>query len=63
MRRFILLAALGMVGAATWYVGTLLSSDALGMTVGLLFGAAAGVPAALLVLFVASRSTDEDGAQ
>ncbi|HXF61524.1 MAG TPA: hypothetical protein VNK95_07900, partial [Caldilineaceae bacterium] len=38
------------VGTAGWRIGATLSSDALSMAVGVLFGVMAGVPAALLVL-------------
>lgn len=60
MRRFLLLAALVVIGVATWRVGMMLSSDAIGMAVGMVFGALAGIPAALLVLATSRRSEPDD---
>ena len=45
---------LGAVGV--WQLGEKLSPDALGMMAGLLFGALAGIPAALLVLYAVRNS-------
>lgn len=46
-----------MLGIAfAWWIGTRLSSDAVGMAVGVAFGALAGVPTALLVM-AASRDS------
>ena len=45
---------LGAVGV--WHLGGKLSPDALGMMVGLIFGALAGIPAALLVLYAVRNS-------
>ena len=45
---------LGAVGV--WHLGGKLSPDALGMMVGLLFGALAGIPAALLTLYAVRNS-------
>ena len=39
-----------------WQLGEKLSPDALGMMVGLIFGALAGIPAALLVLYAVRNS-------
>jgi hypothetical protein len=50
MKRFLGLALLVFVGTVGWRIGASLSSDALSMAVGVLFGAMAGIPAALLVL-------------
>lgn len=50
MRRLIGLGILLFLGVAGWRVGETLSSDAVGMAVGLLLGVMAGVPTALLVL-------------
>ncbi len=55
MRRFVLLALLVGVGVMTWRLGSALSSDALGMAVGVVFGVLAGIPTALLVLATNSR--------
>lgn len=50
MKRWFCLALLVFVGTAGWRIGETLSSDALSMAVGVLFGVMAGVPAALLVM-------------
>ncbi|MFN8469922.1 MAG: hypothetical protein U0X20_30470 [Caldilineaceae bacterium] len=46
MRRFVMLALLVILGVMTWRLGTSLSSDALGMAVGVVFGVLAGIPCA-----------------
>lgn len=55
-RRFVLLVALIVIGALTYFVGTKLSSDAVGMALGMVFGALAGIPAALFALSATRRS-------
>jgi hypothetical protein len=50
MKRWMALALLVFVGAAGWRIGSTLSSDALSMATGILFGVMAGVPTALLVI-------------
>lgn len=57
MRRSLVIAVpLGVFfTAAAWRISELLSPDAIGMALGMLFGVLAGVPTAALVL-VASRS-------
>lgn len=64
MRKLTLLAGLMVLGLLTWRIGGALSSDALGMAVGMVFGILAGIPAALLVLATSSRrrelERDED---
>jgi hypothetical protein len=60
MRRLVGLAALVFVGFLAWQVGNRLSTDAVGMAVGLVFGVLAGVPAALLVLATDRRRRDDD---
>jgi hypothetical protein len=60
MRRFIMLAILVMLGVFAWRLGESLSSDALGMAVGMVFGILAGIPAALLVLATSSRRRHEE---
>lgn len=62
MRRFLMMAALVGFGVMVWRIGTMLSSDAIGMAVGMVFGVMAGVPAALLVL-ATSRRSDERQAE
>ena len=54
MKKFIAAAFLIFVASAGWRLGTLLSTDALGMALGVIFGMMAGIPAALLAL-TASR--------
>jgi len=50
MKNFLGLALLVGIGAAGWRIGGLLSSDAVSMAVGVLFGVLAGVPTALLLI-------------
>jgi hypothetical protein len=52
-----------LVGLVAWFLASNLSSDALGMATGLVFGVLAGVPTALLVLASQRRrSYDDEGA-
>ena len=60
MRRFVMLALLVILGVMTWRLGSSLSSDALGMAVGVVFGVLAGIPAALLVLATNSRRREQE---
>ena len=60
MRRFVMLALLVILGVMTWRLGSSLSSDALGMAVGVVFGVLAGIPAALLVLATNSRRREHE---
>jgi hypothetical protein len=57
--RFLGVALLIVMLALAWRIGSLLSSDAIGMAVGMALGVLAGVPAAALVL-LARRRDDED---
>lgn len=50
MKRFLGIALLIFVAAAGWRIGELLSTDALGMALGVIFGMMAGIPAALIAL-------------
>ena len=50
MKYFCGLIALIVVGIVAWRIGEALSSDAISMAVGVLFGVLAGIPTALLVL-------------
>lgn len=59
MKRWLGLAGLVFVGVAGWRIGGALSSDALSMAVGILFGVLAGVPTALLVLASDRRPSRE----
>lgn len=55
MKRFLGLIVLVFIGTAGWRVGNSLSSDAISMAVGVLFGVLAGIPAALLLLAAERR--------
>ena len=50
MKQLAVVVGLCVFGLLAWLLGSRLSSDALGMAVGLLFGVLAGIPTALLVL-------------
>lgn len=50
MKKILILAGLVFAGGAGWSIADNLSPDALSMALGVLFGALAGLPAALLVL-------------
>jgi hypothetical protein len=60
MRQYIGLAALIFVGIAAWRIAGQLSSDAVGMAVGVLFGVMAGVPTALMVMASSRRRAAEE---
>ncbi len=60
MRQFAMVVVLVILGGLTWRLGTSLSSDALGMAVGVVFGVLAGVPSALLVLASSRRQERDD---
>lgn len=57
MKLIVGLCALVFVGITGWQLGGRLSSDAIGMALGVLFGIMAGIPAALMVL--AARRHEE----
>ena len=59
MLRFLGVALFVVMLALAWRIGSLLSSDAIGMAVGMTLGVLAGVPTAALVL-LARRRDDED---
>ncbi len=50
MKKYIFLAVLVFVGVVAWRIGERLSSDAISMGLGVLFGVLAGVPTAILVM-------------
>lgn len=60
MKRLIIVALLIFVGFAGWQAGGALSSDAMGMAVGIVFGVLASLPAALLILVANRRSTQQE---
>ncbi|MEZ4636666.1 MAG: hypothetical protein R2856_17175 [Caldilineaceae bacterium] len=55
MKKLLILALILFCAAAGWSVGQRLSSDALSMAIGILFGILAGIPAALLVMAAGRR--------
>ena len=59
MKRVLAAALLAFVAVAAWRIGGRLSADAVSMAVGVLFGVAAGVPAALLMLASSRRREAE----
>ena len=59
MKRFLGIGFLVLVSAAGWKVGEHMSTDALGMALGVIFGMMAGIPAALIALS-ASRNVRHD---
>ncbi|MCX6047507.1 MAG: hypothetical protein NT075_20580 [Chloroflexi bacterium] len=60
MKKFIGLLLLIFAGAVGWRVGGGLSSDAVSMAVGVLFGVLAGVPTALLLLAAERRRSSSE---
>ena len=64
MKGFIFVGGLLVVGVAAWRVGNALSSDAIGLALGVIFGVMASLPGALLVLVAARRqAAREEAAQ
>ncbi|MEZ4711700.1 MAG: hypothetical protein R3A44_31200 [Caldilineaceae bacterium] len=61
MKSFWGAAILIFVGVAGWRIGGQLSTDALGMAVGILFGVMAGIPTALILLASQRRDADSRG--
>lgn len=59
MKRLLLMIIFVFVGIAAWRIGDSLSSDAVGLAVGVVFGVMAGLPTALLVL-AGNRRRGED---
>lgn len=55
MKQIIVTGGLIFLGISAWLLGSKLSSDALGMAVGVTFGIIAGLPTALLVLLASRR--------
>ena len=60
MRVYVILIMCLAAAVIAYWVGTKLSSDALGMAVGVIFGVLAGIPAALLVLATSRRQQGMD---
>ncbi len=59
MKKMALLLVVAFVAAGGWSIGSRLSSDALGMGVGILLGVLAGLPTALLVIAAGRRNGRE----
>lgn len=57
MRKLIMFAGLLFVGVLAWRMADTLTTDALGMAIGVLFGTTAGIPTCVL-LIKASRRTE-----
>lgn len=60
MRAIIFLLVLLIVCALCWFVAGILSPDAVGMAVGMLFGVLAGIPTALLMMAGNRQRTHND---
>ena len=60
MKQFSFGVGLVLLAFLTWRMVTSLSSDALGMAVGVVFGVLAGIPSALLVLASSRRQGRDD---
>ena len=60
MLRFLGVALFVVMLGLAWRIGSLLSSDAIGMAVGMTLGVLAGVPTAALVLLARRRDEEDD---
>lgn len=60
MRRFLGIALFIVMLGLAWRIGSMLSSDAIGMAIGMVLGVLAGLPTAALVLWTRSRDRDDD---
>jgi hypothetical protein len=60
MLRFLGVALLVVMLALAWRIGSMLSSDAIGMAVGMTLGVLAGLPTAALVLLARRHDDDKD---
>ena len=59
MKQLIVLGALLAMGIGAWQIGNRLSTDAVGMGVGLVFGTLALLPATVMVLATSGRRHDD----
>ena len=55
MKKLIGISFLLFVCAAGWHIGAVMSTDALGMALGIIFGMMAGIPGALIALSARPR--------
>ncbi len=62
MKKILLLATLIFVAVIAWRIGEKLSSDAISMGIGVLFGVMAGVPTALILIISSRGRRDYDDA-
>ena len=60
MKGFSLIVLMALIGVMGWRVGNQISSDAVSMAVGVMFGVLAGVPMALMVLASSRRRQGDD---
>lgn len=60
MKKVVAVCVLVLLGAGAWYIADRLSSDAIGLALGVIFGVVAGLPAALLVMASSRRSREFD---
>lgn len=60
MKQLTMLTLLIIAGALAWLLSDRLSSDALGLAVGMVFGVSAGIPTALLVMATQRRGRPND---
>jgi hypothetical protein len=60
MKKLAMLFGLCVLGWLTWKVGSSLSSDALGMAVGIVFGLLASVPGVLVVLAIQQQQLERE---
>jgi hypothetical protein len=63
MKRIVLLILVAFIAFVGWRITESISSDALGLAIGVVFGVLAGLPTALLVLASNRRSESERGGQ
>ncbi len=59
MKRIVLLGVVAFIAMVAWRFSELISSDALGLAIGVVFGVLAGLPTALLVL-ASNRRRESD---
>lgn len=58
MRKLLLIGGIILLGIVVWNVGKILSPDAVGMGVGIIFGVLAGVPCTLMIVSTPHRRSD-----
>jgi len=63
MKRMVLLVLVAFIAFVGWRISESISSDALGLAIGVVFGVLAGLPTALLVLASNRRRESESGGQ